>query len=79
MEGENLLALIYASMGRVHVYEAVYDKSIEYLKKSLELFPAQESMEKLYALGMLGQSYSYLGYKTEALSIVDELMVYKIS
>jgi serine phosphatase RsbU (regulator of sigma subunit) len=77
ISGINLQALIYASIGRVHIYEAVYDKAIEYIKKSLELFSKEESMEKLYALGMLGQSYSYLGYKTEALATVDELTAYK--
>ncbi|THB66326.1 MAG: hypothetical protein D6B26_02925, partial [Spirochaetaceae bacterium] len=68
-----LLALPYCAIGRAQCLLANFDVAIEYIQKGLELLPPEEVLENMYSLGMLAQSYGYLGEKKKTIDTMTEL------
>ncbi len=72
------LAISYTAIGRASCYMAKFKESVVYMKKGINLlmkvkYGEMYALELLGSLGVLGQSYGYIGYKKEALQVISYL------
>ncbi|THB62568.1 MAG: hypothetical protein D6B26_07585, partial [Spirochaetaceae bacterium] len=68
-----LLAIPYCAIGRAHCFMANFQEAIEYIEKGLAILPAEEVLEQVYSLGILAQSYAYVGMKARAFDMLEQL------